>query len=585
MNGLLGGKDLGAGDLARLAHFAETRGGAPKYPPGRFALWGFGSPVGGLRAVCGGAVHAWVLGDWFVPQSARSKPFDPAQVLDAYRHAGHGWVWSVVGQFALVLWDDARRELALYRDDSSAQTLYYHRLPSGALLFSDRLDLLVNCPLVPRRLSTHGLHEYLRFLDVSSPNTIYDGVHGTEPGVLCLHGRHGLHQLQPPAAGAGPIQDTPPTLDEAAATLDAHLAAAVAVRTRDTDALVAFLSGGVDSAYLCALAADLGKPLTAVTVGFDDAAADESHVAAGVANALGVPHHVLRFSPAQYRRAFETLAAAEYPFADPAGTPTLLAFERARELADTALDGTGADTLLGIMPARHQRLAVQFAARVPFALRRALARAMAAVPRVRDYRPLLDFGDPEEVLMRWRGWSRREIERLCGRHVSLAETRFYRVFRSFAHADHMARFSALMGNLPDDRIHVAAAATGLRVRFPFFDPPVVDYVWRLPVGLRYADGVHKRVLKHALAQRLPRSLWDVPKHGFDFPFDTLLAADNYALLRAHADTPTLARLGCADTRALRDTVTAYLAGSRQQRFRVWALSVLGAWLQRHGLLA
>jgi asparagine synthase (glutamine-hydrolysing) len=210
---------------------------------------------------------------------------------------------------------------------------------------------------------------------------------------------------------------------------------------------------------------------------------------------------------------------------------------------------------------------------------------MAAVPRVRDYRPLLDFGDPEEVLMRWRGWSRREIERLCGRHVSLAETRFYRVFRSFAHADHMARFSALMGNLPDDRIHVAAAATGLRVRFPFFDPPVVDYVWRLPVGLRYADGVHKRVLKHALAQRLPRSLWDVPKHGFDFPFDTLLAADNYALLRAHADTPTLARLGCADTRALRDTVTAYLAGSRQQRFRVWALSVLGAWLQRHGLLA
>jgi hypothetical protein len=71
---------------------------------------------------------------------------------------------------------------------------------------------------------------------------------------------------------------------------------------------------------------------------------------------------------------------------------------------------------------------------------------------------------------------------------------------------------------------------------------VVSHVRALPVGLRYADGMHKRVLKHALAQRVPRNIWDLPKHGFDFPFDTLLAADDHALVRTHADAATLARL-------------------------------------------
>jgi asparagine synthase (glutamine-hydrolysing) len=98
-------------------------------------------------------------------------------------------------------------------------------------------------------------------------------------------------------------------------------------------------------------------------------------------------------------------------------------------------------------------------------------------------------------------------------------------------------------------------------------------------------GEHKRVLKHALGRRLPRALWDVPKHGFDFPFDALLTADDHALLQIHTDAATLGRLGCADTPALLRTVSDYRAGSRGQRFRVWALAVLGAWLQQHDLAA
>jgi asparagine synthase (glutamine-hydrolysing) len=589
MNGLIGGKDLRPGELERLGHFADAVGGKLLHPPEHFALWRIGTPRGGLREVARYGVHAWLLGDLFVPASPATQALPAEFPIDAYQHEGHGWIWPMTGQFALVLWDAGRQELALFRDDSSARSLYYHRLPSGALVFSDDLDLLVHCPLVPRRLSANGIHEYLRFLDISTPATIYDGVHSTEPGALCLHGRHGLHHRHPESMPSAVAEVASPriglTLDSAAAALDTRLGRAVESRIADAHGLVAFLSGGVDSAYLCALAARQSPQLTAVTVGFDVRAADESAVAGKIAAAIGVPHRVLRFSPAQYRRAFEALAGGPYPFADPAGPPTLLAFEHSRQLGDTALDGTGADTLLGIMPARHQRLAVQYVARLPYRLRWLLTTALAPVPWLRDYRPLLDFGDPQEVLVRWRGWSRREIERLCGRPVSLVHTRFYGIFRRFPRAAHMARYSALMGNLPDDRIHVAADLTGLRVRFPFFDPAVSAYVAGLPPTLRYAGGEHKRVLKHALARRLPRDLWDVPKHGFDFPFDALLDADGHALLHEHAAGGSLERLGCADLPGLRRCVDEYLAGDRRQRFRVWALVTLGAWLAAHDLAA
>jgi asparagine synthase (glutamine-hydrolysing) len=293
---------------------------------------------------------------------------------------------------------------------------------------------------------------------------------------------------------------------------------------------------------------------------------------------------VLRFDLDACRDGFDALAAgAEYPFADPAGVPTLLAFRHARTLGTVALDGTGADTLLGIMPARHQRIAVGWSARLPHPLRRRLAALMAPVPGLRDYRPLLEFGDPEEVLTRWQGFTRREIEALCGAPVPLAESRFYRIFRRYPRHAHFERYSALMGNLPDDRIHVAAAMTGLRVRFPFFAPEVEALVRGLDRDLRWRPDEPKRVLKAALAGRVPRALWDVPKHGFDFPFADLLAHRDLELVRTWLTPSRLDADGLPSPAAVQALAEGFIAGDRRQAFRVWALVVLSAWLGTHDL--
>jgi asparagine synthase (glutamine-hydrolysing) len=580
--GFFGVKAPSPSDATQLDDWLLAQGAERLLTRPQCRVWRIGSPFGGLASiVVDPCIHALLVGDLFRPQPTSSD--GAAQIIrDGHRRRGPQLVWDLVGQFALMLWDNNRRELAFFRDGSSAQTLFCAQGPGGSLCFADRLSLLAGCPLLTRRLSRPALHEYLRFLDISTPHTIYDGMLSAEPDRLYVHGPQGLRWSDGPA---GAVAQSSWTLGRAADELDRRLFEAVADRLADVDATVCFLSGGVDSAYLCALASEQAPGrITALTVGFDEPRTDESTVARRIAEHIGVPHRVLRFDLDSCRRAFDALAeGAEYPFADPAGVPTLLAYREARGLAKHALDGTGADTLLGMMPARHQRIAVEHAARLPYGLRRVIARLMAALPTIRDYRPLLAFGDPEEVLVRWGGFSRREIERLCGEAVRLDETRFYRIFRGYPRSAHFERYSALMGNLPDDRIHTAAALTGLKVRFPFFEPQVAALIGSLERDHRWRPEEPKRVLRAALSKRIPRPLWDVPKHGFDFPFVALLTHRDAKLVRDYLDPIRVSRAGLIDPETVAAMVRDFIAGRRDQVFRVWGLAVLYAWIEAHGL--
>jgi len=489
------------------------------------------------------------------------------------------------GHYLLLRWERTDRRLCLFRDDSGSQDLYYAPVAGGGIAFSDDLDLLVTSPGGAPRISRGSLHEYLRFLDIATPNTVYDGVYSPEPGVALI-----IESGRSPRAAPHP-SPTPPRVPEhlhaAATELDRLLGDAVRARLPETGTVIAFLSGGVDSAVIAALAARAapGRVL-AYTLGFEDAGCDEAPVAARIAAHLGLAHRVLRPSMAQYRAAFDDWTGAiSHPFADPAALPTLLAFRDARTQGAVALDGTGADELVGILPAPHYRKAIWLGTLVPRALRRAAARLCDPRGPLAGLHPLVEFDDPQEFLIRWRGWPRRELERLCAEPVSLAHTRFYRLYRGFRPWEHFARYSRLMGAQPDDRIHEASRLTGLQVRFPFFDARVAAFVRALPQAQRYPPAEPKRILKAALARHLPRALWDQPKHGFDFPFAEFLTLDDHALTRRYLSPERVRALEPAgaglDGRAVAETLRRFRAGEGALAGRVWALTVLSAWVENH----
>ncbi|AFL75886.1 asparagine synthetase B family protein [Thiocystis violascens] len=576
--------------------WAERRGGGRRFSAGPVEAFGFGGDAAPLAVWSGDETSGLFLGELHEPERLRAElaavgvpaAADPAALIAAvYAAWGEGGFARLEGVFCTVLWDARTGTLVLYRDGSCAQSLYWYQVGEWAVA-ATRLDLLTTLPGVPKAVAPQGLHEYLRFLDISPPNCIYVGIRALEPGLPARFGGSDLSYPGPAPFPPGRARNrsggskTPP-FEACVDALDAALQASVAARLNRDRPTGVFLSGGIDSALLCAIAAKIDRDaIDAFTLGFQGDAFDETPVASRIAESLGIRHHVIRYDLAVYADAFDDfLATVDLPFADPAGLPTLLLYRECRKTVDAVLDGTGADTLLGVMPARHTRIATQYAVMLPRPLRHAVAELLRQIPRLAGYAPMFDFETPEDFLIRWKGWSRPEIETLCDTPVTLAETRFFRLYRQFPRAAHFERYSALMGNLPDDRVHQAAASSDLRIRFPYWDRRVEELVHRLPRPARDTAVEPKRLLRALLALYVPRERWDLPKHGFDFPFVSLLRHEDDALVRRYLDHRVLARHRLIREAAIAPAVERFRAGDNGLAFRVWALVVLFGWLERH----
>lgn len=502
-----------------------------------------------------------------------------AQVLLlAHRRWPLDFIHHLEGQFVLALWDGDL--LHLYRDTSGAHQLYYSLQSPDRIAFATRLDALFRLPGVERRLDRRALYEYLRLLEIAAPNSLFEGIHALPAGQLFSWSAAGIARTHP--GSKQPAQRDILSFEAALERLDGLLRESIARRLEDTQRPAAFLSGGVDSSLLCALASHIRSDITAVTVGFDTAGLDETPVARRVARHLGLRHEVLRFGRQDFVRAFETFAhGAEQPMADPALPPTLLAFGHCARHYDAVLDGSGADEAFGLLPPRHVRLAVEYAALLPRRLRGLLANTLKRLPGLAGYAPIFDFEHPAETMLRWRGFPRAEIEALCGEPVDFEHTLFYRTFARFPRQAHFERYSALLDAMTCDRLHHAASITGLTVRYPYWDAGVDGFVRALPVGYRYALGEPKRLLRQLLARHVPRELWDVSKHGFEFPLLEFLHAEDFALVRRYLHREPWQRWGLLAPAGVEGYARRFMSGDRGVTFRVWALVVLAAWLEAH----
>jgi asparagine synthase (glutamine-hydrolysing) len=481
------------------------------------------------------------------------------------------------GVFALVV--RSADQLCLYRDPSGLRNLYFSIVQPEQVAFATDSGSLLRLPGVARALSRRSLHEYLRFLDIAAPNTWFERVQSVEPG-MCVIWPDGKTQ----ALARPPIEQAalaPADFADAVDALDAHLRRSVQVRLADSTRPAAFLSGGIDSSLICAVASRQRRDVTAVTVGFEGGAFDEAPVAKQIAAHLGMAHRVLRFNRDDYIAALERLSTSmDQPMADPATPATLLAFDYCRRNFDTVLDGTGADEAVGAMPPRHVRLAVAYASLLPTSLRRPLARALGTLPVVSGYRSILDFEHPADTMIRWHGFTRGEIEALCGEPVSFADTQFYRTFARFKRSEHFERYSALLGAMPCDRLNQAALIGGMRVHYPFCDRDTDACIRQLRTDWRHMPGEPKRILRALLARYVPRQLWDVPKHGFDFPLLDFLSGDDFALVRRYLIQGRWLDRGLVRPDIVRACARQFMEGDQRMKFRVWALVVLGAWLEQ-----
>jgi asparagine synthase (glutamine-hydrolysing) len=521
-------------------------------------------------------------GNWTALPCDRGVAAIAGQTFGSDRMSGNalldGTVPCLDGHYALVAHDETGHRLVLARDPAGSVSLFWHQDRTGCIRFATRLDALLDTlPEVPA-LSTSGLDEYLRFLDIAAPNTIYDGVHALEAGQAIEFGPSGARTLK--AAGA-PIP-VPDVYADACDEVETRLCDAISRRLVDSTSAAAFLSGGIDSALLCALARHRGQHIEAFTVGFDAPDLDESPTAARIARHLGIRHHVLRPDADALAATFERAhALAEQPYCDPAGMPTRLAFEACAGHADCVLDGTGAEALPGEMPPRWRRVAHDWVAPWPPGLRRMTATALRTLPGIAGYARLFAFEAPQDLFIRWHGFSIEDIARLTGHVPDLSGTHFYRSYTELRNVSPLKRQSVLQGlALPDDRIRQAALATGLRVEQPFAAPDVSQLLQALPEDWCWQPDRPKRLLRDLLARHVPEAIWNTPKRGFNIDLVGILRSHDHRLVREYlCDATDLARLPL-DTGEVVRWRDRFIAGDDSAAHRVWGLLNLSAWLSR-----
>jgi asparagine synthase (glutamine-hydrolysing) len=543
--------------------------------------------------------------------SFRSRS-DTEVILKAYARWGADSVTHLRGMFAFALWDATRRSVLFARDRLGIKPLYLCSVvqPGGrrALLFASEVRALLASGLVEREIDPVGLASYAWQGFVVGPSTIVRGVEllptgtyatASEDGALPTHRRY--WQLPGPSSPPRPKEE-----------LKEQLSAAVKMHLISDVPLGIFLSGGIDSSAVAALAVRSGNSgVRTFNVGFDEASFDESRHARAVANALGTEHHELRLTKDTFQGALpEALGSLDQPSFD--GINTYFVSRAVREAGLTvALAGTGGDELFGgYATFRDVPWVAGWSRRFSFVPPELLRRAANSLNVVAALRS----GMPAQT--RW-----GKLGDALAARGGVLET--YQVSEALFSSDFGRQLlsvdvnGALRMGLPSavadelrllisDRSTLAAISTlevwcplterllrdtdatsmasSLEVRVPLLDHEVVEATLALDDAGRFEPLGKKQVLRELALEGLDPSLFDRPKSGFVLPIERW-ARD---VLRDEV-SEAFADRGFCEAAGLDAGAVGRLWNGFLQRApglywsRIWAVYVLGWWCRQYGL--
>jgi asparagine synthase (glutamine-hydrolysing) len=471
---------------------------------------------------------------------------DCETILHLYEEDGPAAVHALNGQFAFALWDRRRRRLLLGRDRLGIRPLFYTRATDGALVFASEIKALLAYPGVARELDPVALGQVFSTWAPVPPRTMFKGVLSLRPGHLLLaddQGQTVRRYWRPrfPAAGAEP----PPSDADAADELRALLDDATRLRLQADVPVGAYVSGGLDSSAVAALALRHTPRLATFAVAFTDGEFDERPQQERVARLLGTEHHTITCGPADIAEVFpDVVWHAETPLLRTAPAPLfkLAGLVRARGLK-VVLTGEGADEfLLGYDLFKETRVRAFWARQPGSRLRpRLLRRLYGHIPELaRPSQAYLEafFGAGLDAVgspafshaVRWANTARlhryfspdiREQLAAADLDALLAEQddRWDPVARA-QHAEVATFLDPYLLSSQGDRVAMAHAVEG---RFPFLDYRVVEFCNRLPSRMKLRGLNEKALLKRAVADLLPADIVDRPKQPFRAPIRAAFA--------------------------------------------------------------
>ncbi len=439
------------------------------------------------------------------------------------------------GQFAFAWWQPAERRLTMVRDRFGVRPLYYALTPDRTLVFGSEAKALFASGAVTAAPDLTGIDEVFTLWGARPPRTVFEGVHQVAAGGIVTWERGAIagetRWWRPEPGGA----------DHSEAELEELLRDSVRLRLRADVPVGTYLSGGLDSSLITALARqEAGDDLRTFSVAFRNPLYDERAHQEEVARAIGTRHHVVDVGAAEIAGAFpDVIRHAETPLIRTAPVPLYLLAHEVREAGITVVaSGEGADELFWGYDLFKEVVLRQLNARDP-------QRAAALVDELYDYlgpgagrrgpiwrQFLLETGAADDLLgshltraeatATVKALFRPEVAEGLGPRPALARLRGElpaqaQAWSSLERAAWLEVSTLLEPYLLSAQGDRVAMAHGVEGRFPFLDHRVFDLATGLPPERKLHELNDKVALRELAAKLLPETIAARPKQPYRAP--------------------------------------------------------------------
>ncbi|HQT67713.1 MAG TPA: asparagine synthase (glutamine-hydrolyzing) [Acetobacteraceae bacterium] len=521
---------------------------------------------------------------------------DTETIIHGWEQWGLGILDRLSGMFALALWDRTQQILLLARDRLGKKPLYYGQAANGALAFGSELAALAPIPGLLGQIDRVAIDDFLTFGYIPDPGSIYQGVRKL-PAAHYLLIRTGEGLPEPRCYWSLPAAKVPAIkAEEAGRVLRDKLETAVSARMIAEVPLGTFLSGGIDSGVVTALAARHSPSrLNSFTIGFPGAA-DERDAAAAMAAHCGAAHFT------ETANAKGIIAAARdqalifgEPFGDHSSVPTLAVARLARRHVTVALSGDGGDEIFAGYR-RYQWHHIAEAARrlLPRPLRRQILAPIARFYPKLDRAPrwlrakntlteisLDSAAGYYRTLCKTQDQQRRSLFSADAKISLDGHDPAARIVSLFEQSDDHdplrdAQRVDLATYLPGDilvKVDRTSMAVGLEVRCPILDNEIVAWGVGLDGSLKFNSGMGKQVLRNAASTLIPAEILRRPKQGFAISLAEELRRDT-ASVRQNLLSPVMLDQNLFEPAQLSRLIDEHQSGHFDHAQPLWLLLVL-----------
>ncbi len=509
---------------------------------------------------------------------------DTEVLLHGYEQWGKDLLPRLRGMFAFAIWDRSAQTLFCARDHFGIKPLYYYQAEDGTLLFGSEIKSFLAHPSFKKELNRDQLELYLSYQYSPGENTFFKGVKKLLPahwmewkeGSLTVE-RYWQPEFSPEDSRT--LEEWEQDISDAMKeSVQAHKIADVEVGS--------FLSSGVDSSYMAALA-NVDKTFT---VGFADKQYDETTYAQEFSKVIGVKNFAYRITPEEY---WENLPKIQYhmdePLADAASVALFFVNREAAKQVKVCLSGEGADEFFGGYNIYKEPFTVSWYDRLPLWLRRAVGAVADCLPPVPGVNFLVRRGRPLE-------------ERYIGNTNLMGERRKKQLLRQYSGKVKPTDLSApyfaqTKGQDPVTRMEFCdlnlwlvgdillkadkmSMANSLELRVPFLDRKVFELASHIPTKHKVNASQTKIAMRGAALKTIPEKTADKKKLGFPVPVRAWLRDERYAATVREAFN-TEAANEFFNTAELNKMLDQHMSGKRDNWRQIWCVFIFLVWYNEY----